>query len=162
MSGPSTPVGTELGAGAAVRFRMATATDLEALVGLEASVFDPPWTAEQIAQFWCAPGASGWLAEDAEGCAVGVALFREFQGEAELLRVATRPAWQRRQIARRLLGRALAGFDRGGVVCFLEVRSDNLDAQELYAHLAFERSGLRRKYYQDGCDAWLYVRRPPR
>lgn len=145
-----------------VRCRAASVADLEALVHLETNAFDAPWTAEQIAQFWSVPGGRGWLAEDAEGRAVGFALFREVHGEAELLRVATHPAWQRRQVAKSVLGEALAALDGAGVDCFLEVRADNLAAQELYARLGFELSGRRRKYYRDGCDARLYARRAPR
>ena len=142
--------------------RRASVADLEALVHLETSAFAAPWTVEQIAQFWSVPGGRGWLAEDAEGRAVGFALFREVHGETELLRVATLPAWRRRSVARRLLAWALAEFDRSGVDCFLEVRADNPAAQKLYAGLGFELSGRRRKYYRDGCDAALYARRAPR
>ncbi len=145
-----------------VRLRAASAADLPALVQLEASAFGDPWTAEEVAQFACAPTGRAWLAEDEEGRAVGFALFREICAEAELLRVATHPAWQRRQVASRLLAAALAELDRAGVDCFLEVRADNLGAQKLYERLGFAPSGLRRSYYRDGCDARLYARRAAR
>ncbi len=145
-----------------VRFRAASDADLEALRQLEASAFDAPWTAAQIAEFWSVPGGRGWLAEDAAGRAIGFALFREIPGEAELLRVATHPAWQRRSVARRLLAWALAEFDRAGIDCLLEVRADNLAAQKLYDSLDFERQGQRKRYYRDGCDAWLFARRARR
>lgn len=148
----------------AILFRQATAADRGALAALEAAAFDDPWTVEAIAGFWREAGARGWLAESADGEIVGFALFREVPQahEAELLRVATHPAWLRRLVAKRLLTAALAELDRSGVDCFLEVRADNLAAQKLYASLDFEPAGLRPGYYQDGCDARLHVRRAPR
>jgi [ribosomal protein S18]-alanine N-acetyltransferase len=108
---------------------------------------------------WEGPGVLGWLAENAAAEAVGSALFRQAGGEAELLRVATRPAWRRGGVARRLLAGALAELDAAGVDCFLEVRADNLAAQQLYSRLGFSPTGLRRGYYRDGCDARLFARR---
>lgn len=139
--------------------RPALASDLGALAEVEAAAFSDPWTAGAIAEFWAGIGAHAWLAESADGQAIGCALFREVAGEAELLRVATSPAWQRRRVARDLLGLALGELDRAGIDCHLEVRADNVAAQALYHRLGFVRSGQRRKYYRDDCDAWLYTRK---
>src|SRR5690606_28501148 len=46
----------------------------------------------------------------------------------------------------RLLGEAL---DRGATEMFLEVRSDNPRARELYRRFGCEDIGLRRRYYRD-------------
>ena len=143
-----------------LRIRGASIRDLDTLAALEAGAFAEPWTPDQIAGFWEAPGALGWLAEATAGDAVGFALFREVAGEAELLRVATAPAWRRRQVGRSLLAAALAGLDRSGVRCHLEVRADNLAAQALYQGFGFALAGLRRRYYRDDCDAWLFAREP--
>ena len=140
---------------AALRIRPAALADLAALAALEAGAFEEPWTAEAIASYWQGPGAQGWLAESADG-----ELFRvvpEAQ-EAELLRIATEPAWRRRQVASRLLAVALTTLDRQSIDTFLEVRADNRPAQELYRRLGFEYQNKRRSYYPDGCDAWIYHR----
>ena len=79
--------------------------------------------------------------------------------EAELLRVATAPAWRRRQVAQGLLRRALAEFDRAGIACHLEVRADNRPAQLLYERHRFAYLDRRPAYYRDGCAAWIYARR---
>jgi ribosomal-protein-alanine N-acetyltransferase len=42
---------------------------------------------------------------------------------------------------------------RGASGCFLEVRSINTAAVELYGSLGFEACGERKGYYRDGCDA---------
>jgi ribosomal-protein-alanine acetyltransferase len=142
-----------------VRIRRASAADLEALVALEAGAFDAPWSADQISRFWAGAEALGWIAEAAGGHAVGFALFRAVAGEAELLRIGTEPAWRRRQVGQSLLAAALADLERAGADCHLEVRADNAAAQALYLRLGFALAGVRKRYYRDDCDAWLYARR---
>ena len=145
--------------GAPFDIRCAATADLAALVALEESAFADPWTAEQIAGGLAGPGAVAWLAATAGDGPVGFALFRRVADEAELLRVATTPAWRRRQVAHGILRLALAELDRNGIACHLEVRADNLPAQALYRQLGFELSGRRKGYYRDHSDAWIYVRR---
>ena len=141
-----------------IRFRAAAIADQSALITLETSAFAAPWTGEQIGGFWAGPGGLGWMAETDDGVAVGFALFRQVADEAELLRVGTHPAWQGRRVASPLLATALAELDGASIACYLEVRADNLPAQELYRRLGFELVGRRASYYDDGSDAWLYAR----
>lgn len=144
----------------ACRIRPATPFDVGEIAALERAAFSEPWSQEAIASYWREPGARGWLAASSDGEAVGFALFRvvpEAQ-EAELLRVATAPAWQRLRVATQLLTAALAALDGQSIDTFLEVRADNRPAQELYRRLGFEYVGQRRAYYSDGCDAWIYGR----
>lgn len=140
--------------------RPAALADLPALAALETAAFAEPWSAAALAGFWREPGARGWLAESADGDPVGFALFRVVSAahEAELVRIATQPAWQRRKVATGLLTAALAELDRQSIDCFLEVRADNRPAQELYLRLGFEHCTRRPGYYRDGCDAWIYGR----
>ncbi|MEO7794751.1 MAG: GNAT family N-acetyltransferase [Thermoanaerobaculia bacterium] len=138
--------------------RPATSADLAALAAVELASFEEPWTAQSVAGYWAAPGARAWIAEAADGQPVGSALFRVVVDEAELLRIGTAPAWRRRQVALGLLVAALAELDHEAVDTFLEVRADNLPAQELYRRLGFEFAGRRPKYYSDDCDAWLCLR----
>jgi ribosomal-protein-alanine N-acetyltransferase len=131
-----------------------------ALAAVETAAFAEPWSAAALAGIWAEPGARGWLAQDPAGEVLGFALFRVVAAarEAELLRVATVPAWRRRGIAEGLLGLALAELDRASIDCFLEVRADNLPAQELYRRFGFVRVQIRPAYYRDGGDAWVLAR----
>jgi [ribosomal protein S18]-alanine N-acetyltransferase len=130
------------------------------MAAIEAAAFDEPWSAAALAEIWAEPGARGWLAQNPAGEVLGFALFRVVAAarEAELLRVATVPAWRRRGVAAGLLGFALAELDRAAIDCFLEVRADNLPAQELYRRFGFVRVQIRPAYYRDGCDAWVLAR----
>jgi ribosomal-protein-alanine N-acetyltransferase len=140
------------------RIRAAAVSDLDALAAVEAESFSEAWSRAAIAGYWAGPGARAWIAETPDGQAIGAALFRAVADEAELLRVATAPAWRRRQVGLRLLTAAFAELDREGVDSYLEVRADNLPAQELYRRLGFAVVGRRPGYYADGCDAWLCAR----
>lgn len=79
--------------------------------------------------------------------------------EFEIHTIAIDPAYQGRGIGRRLLGELLAFAD--GATVFLEVRTDNEPAINLYERAGFVRAGLRRRYYrQSGADAYTMRRDP--
>jgi ribosomal protein S18 acetylase RimI-like enzyme len=77
--------------------------------------------------------------------------------------MAVAPAAQGSGLGRRLLLALLEeAARRGQRTVRLEVRSDNVVAQRLYAAHGFIREGVRRGYYQpSGTDAVLMVRRAP-
>ncbi len=71
--------------------------------------------------------------------------------ELSVLNIAVHPDWQRRGIARRLLGEALAaGRAAGAEQAFLEVRQSNAEAQALYVEQEFHVIGVRENYYPAG------------
>ncbi|MBW0019084.1 MAG: ribosomal protein S18-alanine N-acetyltransferase [Mycobacterium sp.] len=77
--------------------------------------------------------------------------------EYEVHTIGVDPAYQGKGIGRRLLN-ALLDFADGGTV-YLEVRTDNEVAIELYRSVGFERIGLRRRYYRvSGADAYTMRR----
>lgn len=69
---------------------------------------------------------------------------------SELLTISTHPAWRRHGFARNLLQIAIdKATESGSKEMWLEVRSKDLGAQNLYRQMGFEKRGLRRKYYGD-------------
>ncbi|MEP2717719.1 GNAT family N-acetyltransferase [Pseudophaeobacter sp.] len=76
------------------------------------------------------------------------ALVRVIADEAELLTLATDPAFQRQGLARTQMqdwqARAKA---RGATTCFLEVAADNTAALALYRAEGFAPCGQRSSYY---------------
>jgi len=74
--------------------------------------------------------------------------------DADVQTVAVSPAAQGRGLGRLLLHSLLrTSSERGARRVFLEVRSDNDAALGLYLREGFERTGLRRDYYDSGVDA---------
>ena len=141
--------------------------DAPRLAALERECFALPWSEGQIAAELRPPGGVGFLADapvaaGAESVDVlGYALFRLLAGEAELLRLAVRPAARRRGLARVLLA---AGLDElrgaGCAAVFLEVSEANGAAVALYEREGWRRDGRRPAYYPDGSAALLYRREP--
>ncbi|WP_271907145.1 GNAT family N-acetyltransferase [Leisingera sp. SS27] len=77
------------------------------------------------------------------------ALIRVIAEEAELLTIATDPAYQRQGLARACMAdwESLARA-RGAAEVFLEVAADNTPAQALYHACGFAECGRRTGYYR--------------
>ncbi len=81
--------------------------------------------------------------------------------EYEIHTIGVDPAYQRHGIGRALMDRLLAWAEPEAVV-YLEVRTDNDPAINLYRSLGFVTVGLRKRYYRaSGADALTMRRDPP-
>lgn len=138
--------------------RLAQGRDLLRIAELEELAFPEPWPVDLLAVELVHPQAILLVACRGTAPAAGYAVFRHVAGEAELLRVGVAPEERRQGIARALLEEGIERLRREGVEqCHLEVRINN-PAILLYEALGFERTGLRRRYYQDGTDALVMSR----
>jgi len=151
----------------AIRLRAAEITDLDAVMAVMASAFDPRfgegWTRSQCAGILPLSGVLLTLAQDEDGEAVGFSLLRTVADEAELLLLAVAPGAQRRGIGASLLRHFIDHGRRNGVVrLHLEVRDGN-PAIAMYQAFGFNTEGRRPKYYSglDGShhDALTMARR---
>ncbi len=142
-----------------------TEADLDLVAALEIAVFGPEeaWSRQMLAGELAQQPASRYylVAQDEdEGTIAGYAglLGAGWQGDVVTLAVAT-GRWGR-GIGSALLRALLAEAARRGCTeVFLEVRTDNIRAQELYTRHAFTPVGIRKGYYQpSGTDA-LVMRR---
>jgi len=128
---------------------------------LESQLFpgDDPWPAEAFSR---AIGArdSHYVAARIGDAVVGYGgiarLGRTPPFEYEVHTIGVDKAHQGRGIGRRLLADLLAYAD-GGVV-YLEVRTDNAPAIALYRDVGFVETGLRKRYYRNGADAYTMRR----
>jgi ribosomal-protein-alanine N-acetyltransferase len=134
-----------------------TMADLEPILELEQAVFGAEaWTRQMLAGELEQQPASRYylIAEDEGGIAgYGGLLGAGWQGDVLTLAVAA-DRWGR-GIGSALLRALLAEAARRGCTeVFLEVRTDNSRAQELYRRHEFTDIGIRRGYYQpSGADA---------
>jgi len=140
--------------------------DVPDLVVLERVLFqedawsEPTWWGE-LAQ---GPARRYLLDRDpASGAVRGYAGVALNGPDADVMTIAVAPTAQGRGLGRRLTQALVdVAADAGASQLLLEVRADNLPAQRLYAGTGFERIAVRRRYYQDGVDAWILRRRPLR
>ncbi|MEB3034077.1 tRNA (adenosine(37)-N6)-threonylcarbamoyltransferase complex dimerization subunit type 1 TsaB [[Mycobacterium] nativiensis] len=128
---------------------------------LEAQLFggDDPWPAEAFYRAILAP-ASHYVGARVDGVLVGYAgiarLGRIAPFEFEVHTIGVDPVHQGRGVGRRLLADLLDYAD-GGVV-YLEVRTDNSPAIALYRDVGFVETGVRKRYYRNGADAYTMRR----
>ncbi len=140
-------------------FREADASALPTLVALEREVFSDAWGAGALSSHLASETACSLLAAW-EGEPVGYLLGILLPPEGEIYRIAVRPAWRGRGIARAILQRFLdICTERSVTSLYLEVRRSNVAAQALYRSAGFLPCGERRSYYRDPTeDALLFSR----
>lgn len=97
-----------------------------------------------------------WIAHTGDvSTPVAYALVWLLGDEAEIVDLATSVHWRRRGVARELLTELSRRYRASGVAAvYLEVRASNHAAIALYSQLGWQRTRVRRGYYDDGEDAW--------
>ena len=103
---------------------------------------------EQAGRIW-------WVAAE-DGEIVGYAGGWVVDGQMQLLDIAVAPGHQHRGIAQRLLLRLTHdALDLGASSMTLEVRENNLAAQQLYLKMGLVAEGIRPRYYPGGMNALI-------
>ncbi len=126
--------------------RKMTKHDVADVMAVEERAYTHPWT-EGILRDCIRVGYSCWVCE-MDGQLVGHAVMSTAIGEAHLLNLCIDPEQQRQGIGRRMLHRLLRmAQERQADTMFLEVRSSNHPARQLYAAEGFTEIGDRRGYY---------------
>ncbi|WP_158844742.1 ribosomal protein S18-alanine N-acetyltransferase [Saccharothrix deserti] len=94
-----------------------------------------------------------------DGVLIGYAGLGLTDFESSVHTIAVVTAHQGGGVGKTLLRALLAKADEAGLPVFLEVRTDNVPAINLYLAHGFEHLGLRRRYYQpSGADAYTMGR----
>ena len=141
-----------------------TPLDADRCAELEAQLFagDDPWPPSAFLQALEARHNHYVAARDGDrlvGYAGIARLGRISPFEYEVHTIGVDPDYQGNGIGRMLLADLLAFADRG--VVFLEVRTDNDAAINLYESVGFVTVGLRKRYYKvSGADAYTMKRDP--
>ncbi|PWV52125.1 ribosomal-protein-alanine N-acetyltransferase [Nocardiopsis sp. L17-MgMaSL7] len=139
---------------APVGLRRMTAADVPAVLELERALFPlDAWSEGMFRDELGEASTRHYVVAEAESGIVGYAGLRFVppEGDVQTMAVAE-DAWGRgigRALLTELLDQAAA---RGVTHMFLEVRSDNPRAQDLYTRFGFQAIGVRRGYYK-GADA---------
>ena len=142
--------------------RVMTAADLEAVLGLELSLFgEEAWSRQMLeGELGEQPRSRYYLIAADDGVITGYAGLLVAATQADVLTLAVAADRWGQGIGAALLVALLAEAQRRGCTeVFLEVRTDNDRAQRLYRSHGFSQIGIRKGYYQpSGADA-LVMRR---
>lgn len=133
-----------------MNIRRMTLEDIPAVVALDSLSFSLPWP-ERSFRFELTdnPASRCWVME-LDGRIVGMIVAWLLVDEVHIATIATHPHHRRQGIAGKLLMHALRYmFKEGAVSSFLEVRENNLAAQEMYRKIGYEAVGRRKGYYKD-------------
>lgn len=156
--------------GAIIRYQPLEAVWVSAVEALEAQTMgSDAWHASQIMDELPRGDRTWWAAyemsdsskravspEDAK--LIGYAGGWIVDGQVQVLKVATDPAYRRRGIAQELLAHiARDARDLGASEMTLEVRLSNTGAHAFYERLGLKRIGVRPRYYSDREDAVIYT-----
>jgi ribosomal-protein-alanine N-acetyltransferase len=145
-----------------VALRLMTAADLPEVVELEHAVFgDEAWTTQMLlGELEQQPGSRYYLVASEDDTIVGYGGFLGAGEQGDVVTLAVAASHWGHGIGSTLLEALMAEASRRGCAeLFLEVRTDNVRAQQLYRRYGFTEIGIRRGYYQpSGADA-LVMRR---
>ncbi|TGK34373.1 ribosomal-protein-alanine N-acetyltransferase [Leptospira gomenensis] len=128
-------------------------TDTERILFLEKLCFsEHAWTEKMIESHLSSFGGIGL--ND-----VGYVLYKVAGDEVEIYRIAVDPSRRRKGYGKELLDR-LSELESEKTF-FLEVASQNSAAIGLYESCGFQKIHVRKRYYEDGSDAWIFKKTPP-
>lgn len=115
---------------------------------IEAEVFSTPWSEQAFADA-CTMNYAFFYVAVVESQLVGYCGSYLAADEGEITNVAVAPGWRRHNIAKQLVQKTVTQiFEKGARRIYLEVRSLNEPAIQLYQTIGFQTVGIRKKYYQ--------------
>lgn len=122
-------------------------TDLDAIVSIENSAHQYPWN---LQNFKSSLGPHHCIGLRHNDVWVAYAILSFVVGEAELLLFVLDKPWQGKGIASAFLRELMALSSIRAQSMFLEVRSSNQNAIDLYDAVGFNEVGVRPNYYPFG------------
>ena len=135
-----------------MEFRRSIPKDATGIAKLEEEIFSDAWSYRDIQDLICTEGGMCFTAVDGDEV-IAYVIGRLIAPEGEIYRVAVAPHKRQRGIGYRLLDYAVKTSKGQGLErLFLEVRSKNVPAINLYRAYGFKEIGTRKNYYKDPQD----------
>lgn len=144
----------------AVSLRAARASDVASMARIELESFSDPWPESAFADLLESQHARITVAVDDRDAPVGYCVLLAVVDEGEIANIAVSPSLRGHGVGARLLDQALRDAQHEGVrSVYLEVRTSNHAARDLYASREFVAVGRRRAYYRNPLEDALVLRR---
>ena len=143
-------------------FRRSIPADATGISEMEDIIFSDAWSYRDVQDLICTEGSMCFSAVE-NGKVVAYVLGRLIAPEGEIYRVAVMPEKRQRGIGYRLLDYAVKTSKGQGLErLFLEVRSKNTPAINLYTAYGFKKIGIRKNYYKNPADDAIVMLRANR
>ena len=135
-----------------MEIRRAVSGDAAAIAEMESEYFTDPWSQKDIFSYICSRDGMCFTAVEG-GEPIAYVIGRIIPPEGEIYRIAVKESKRQRGIGYRLLSYALkTERGRGLETTFLEVRSKNIAARNLYKSHGFKEISVRKNYYKQPDD----------
>ena len=135
-----------------MEFRRSIPKDATGIARREEEIFSDAWSYRDVQDLICTEGGMCFTAVDGDEV-IAYVIGRLIAPEGEIYRVAVAPHKRQRGIGYRLLDYAVKTSKGQGLErLFLEVRSRNVPAINLYRAYGFKEIGTRKNYYKDPQD----------
>ncbi len=133
--------------------------DIDEVATLEKDIFPDPWPRSAFEEQLRGPQWGAIVAESG-GHVIGYACYLIVATESHLTNIAVNPAFRRKSVAKRLLGRILEIVNESQCeMLLLEVRTSNHAAISFYERFGFQLLYRRPNYYRRPVeDALVMVR----
>ena len=141
-----------------MKIRSALLTDLGHIFHMEKRIFNDSWSKEVIRQELIREKNSLNLIAEMDGKIIGYFFAHLVEDEAHILNIAVDISHQHKGLGKQFLNNIMDKYLQYGDV-FLEVKRTNFPAINLYLNFGFEEIDIRKKYYSDGEDAVIMVKR---
>ena len=142
-----------------VALRSARLHDVECMAQIELAAFSDPWPASAFAELLSAAHARVTVAVDARDEPIGYCVLLSAADEGEIANLAVVAPRRGQRVGAQLLDHALQFARHAGVrSVYLEVRTSNHPARDLYSSRDFVAVGRRRAYYRNPLEDALVLR----
>lgn len=138
-------------------FRSLSKNDSCLIAQLFSQSFSDGWTKEMLVSGFETGGLKAIGAFDGEQM-VGVITYSIGVDFADIEDVVVQKTFRRKGIASALVEMAIEDAFNGVKKIFLEVRQSNEGAINLYKKKGFNQISIRKKYYEDGENALIFVK----
>lgn len=137
--------------------RLATETDIPAVLCIEQRSSFHPWTETAFRSELANPYSRLWVLKEGT-LTLGYVCAWFMYDEGQIANVAVLPKHRRRGLGKALIAHVLYEARHHGICSLsLEVRRSNQVALELYKNFGFQEVGVRKRYYANDEDALLMV-----
>lgn len=141
-----------------VTIRKATPKDLEAIYRIERKSFAHPYSKKFLSYLLKRKQQINLVAENRNKI-VGYSSTRLERDIGHILSIAVHLGWRQKGIGTELINYTMKALkDQNCKGMFLEVRRSNTTAMKFYKELGFEKKNIKKNYYENGEDAFIYYK----